>query len=133
MSGNSLQIFSVMMVFMLFKSPFLAILNIQATFARLESPGTKDKMILVKIVYILMNLLAVALGTWKVNQMGLLPYVSDPPRGKTELIRIAEQHGRIGWHGKRRGIRWRGPSLRLRHDDLLHRYPNRPCINRIIA
>jgi hypothetical protein len=75
MSGSSLQIFSLMMVFMLFKTPATAILNIQPTFARLESPGTKDKMILVKIVYVLMNLLAVALGTWKVNQMGLLPYV----------------------------------------------------------
>jgi hypothetical protein len=73
MSGNSLQIFSVMMVFMLFKTPFMAILSIQSTFARLESPGTKDKMLLVKVVYVLMNLLAVALGTWKVNQMGLLP------------------------------------------------------------
>jgi hypothetical protein len=75
MSGNSLQIFSIMMVFMLFKTPLTAVLNIQPTFARLESPGTKDKMILVKITFVLMNLLAVALGTWKINQMGLLPYV----------------------------------------------------------
>ncbi|KAF2433627.1 hypothetical protein EJ08DRAFT_647306 [Tothia fuscella] len=77
MSGNSLQIFSVMMVFMCFKTPLLAVLNIQATFARLESPGTKDKMLLVKITFVLMNLLAVALGTWKVNQMGLLPTTSS--------------------------------------------------------
>jgi hypothetical protein len=73
MSGNSLQIFSIMMVFMLFKGPIQAMFNIQNTFAKLESPGNKDQMILVKLAFIGCNLLAIALGVWKVNAMGLLP------------------------------------------------------------
>jgi hypothetical protein len=118
MSGNSLQIFSIMMVFMLFKTPLTAVLSIQPTFARLESPGTKDKMILVKITYVLMNLLAVALGTWKVNQMGLLPYVF-PTRACNKEYRANIYTGRrdqIGWRGRRRGCHWRGRFLLLRHD-----------------
>ncbi|PSK34114.1 hypothetical protein B9Z65_8440 [Elsinoe australis] len=73
MSGNSLQIFSIMMVFMLFKTPITAILNIQPAFARFESEGTKSQLLGVKVVYIATNLLLVALGLWKVNGMGLLP------------------------------------------------------------
>jgi hypothetical protein len=75
MTGNSLQIFSIMMVFMLFKAPITALIGIQQTFARFETDGTRDKMLLVKLVYLLCNGLALALGIWKVNQMGLLPCV----------------------------------------------------------
>lgn len=73
MSGNSLQIFSIMMVFMLFKNPVQSLLQINQAFARYETPRTRSKMWLVKAVYVLMNLVALALGIWKVNGMGLLP------------------------------------------------------------
>ena len=73
MSGNSLQIFSIMMVWMLFKNPITALLNINPTFARFETEGTKANLVLVKIAYVATNLLALALGIWKVNGMGLLP------------------------------------------------------------
>jgi hypothetical protein len=73
MTGNTLQIFSIFMVFTLFKSPVLAVLGIQRTFAPYETPGTSGRLILVKIVYILCNLLMLGLGIWKVNGMGLLP------------------------------------------------------------
>jgi hypothetical protein len=73
MTGNSLQIFSIMMVFMLFKTPILAVIGIQNAFVRFESEGTKDKILLAKLAYILTNGMALALGIWKVNQMGLLP------------------------------------------------------------
>ena len=76
MSGNSLQIFSIMMVFMLFKGPITALINIQNVFARFETEGTRDRMIMVKLAYVACNFLALALGIWKVNGMGLLPYVS---------------------------------------------------------
>ncbi|KAL9042044.1 MAG: hypothetical protein Q9214_003904 [Letrouitia sp. 1 TL-2023] len=75
MSGNSLQIFSIMMVFMLFKNPIQGILQTNQVFTKYESPRTKDKMWLVKAVYVLMNLVALGLGIWKVNGMGLLPLV----------------------------------------------------------
>jgi hypothetical protein len=75
MSGNSLQMFSIMMVFMLFKAPIQALLNINQTFVRFESDGKKQELLMVKAAFIGCNLLALALGTWKVNQMGLLPWV----------------------------------------------------------
>ena len=73
MSGNSLQIFSIMMVFMLFKGPIQAILSINNVFARFETPGIRQQLLGVKAVYVAMNLLAMGLGVWKVNGMGLLP------------------------------------------------------------
>ncbi|RMX72103.1 hypothetical protein D0869_14957, partial [Hortaea werneckii] len=73
MTGNSLQIFSIMMVFMLFKTPITALLNVQGTFARLETEGNKSQMVMVKLAFIGCNLLALGLGIWKVNGMGLLP------------------------------------------------------------
>ncbi len=75
MSGNSLQIFSVMMVFMLFKNPVQALLGLNQAFARFETPGTRGRLWAVKAVYVLMQLVALGLGIWKVNGMGLLPYV----------------------------------------------------------
>ncbi|KAH8706114.1 hypothetical protein GQ44DRAFT_629725 [Phaeosphaeriaceae sp. PMI808] len=73
MTGNTLQIFSIFMVFTLFKSPVMAVLALQRTFAPYETPGTSTRLIGVKIVYILCNLLMLSLGIWKVNGMGLLP------------------------------------------------------------
>jgi hypothetical protein len=75
MSGNSLQIFSIMMVMMLFKGPITAMFNINGTFQRLESEGNRQQMVMVKLAFVGCNLLALALGIWKVNGMGLLPYV----------------------------------------------------------
>ncbi|KAF2748662.1 transmembrane protein 85 [Sporormia fimetaria CBS 119925] len=73
MTGNSLQIFSIFMVFTLFKTPVMAVLALQRTFAPFETPGTSGRMIGVKLVYVLMNLMMLGLGVWKVNKMGLLP------------------------------------------------------------
>jgi hypothetical protein len=73
MTGNSLQIFSIMMVFMLFKGPIQAVLNINNTFARLETDGNRGQMVMVKAAFVACNCLALALGIWKVNGMGLLP------------------------------------------------------------
>lgn len=75
MTGNSLQIFSIMMVFMLFKTPLMALLpaNIARTFAPFTTPGTSARLLPVKLAYVAINLLVLALGVWKVNQMGLLP------------------------------------------------------------
>ena len=75
MSGNSLQIFSIMMVFMLFKGPIQGLLSTNSVFAKFDSEGTRAKLVGVKAVYVLMQLGLLALGVWKVNAMGLLPYV----------------------------------------------------------
>ncbi|KAF2877294.1 hypothetical protein BDV95DRAFT_481435 [Massariosphaeria phaeospora] len=73
MTGNTLQIFSIFMIFTLFKTPVMAVAGLQRTFAPFDTPGTSGRLIGVKLVYILMNLVGLALGIWKVNQMGLLP------------------------------------------------------------
>ncbi|KAG4421694.1 hypothetical protein IFR04_005194 [Cadophora malorum] len=73
MSGNSLQIFSIMMVVMAFKNPFMGLLATNQAFEKFESPGTNGQLFMVKAVYVAMQILALALGVWKVNGMGLLP------------------------------------------------------------
>jgi ER membrane protein complex subunit 4 len=74
MAGNSLQIFSIFMVYTLFKTPISAIITLPAVFARFDTPGTRQRgLLLVKIVYVLCNLLVLGLGVWKVGKMGLLP------------------------------------------------------------
>ncbi|KAK8052428.1 hypothetical protein PG993_003813 [Apiospora rasikravindrae] len=73
MSGNSLQIFSIMMVFMAFKNPIMGILGTQQAFERFESETNRGGIFQVKLAYIAAQLVALALGVWKVNGMGLLP------------------------------------------------------------
>lgn len=73
MSGNSLQIFSIMMVFMLFKNPIQGLLQTNSVFTRYETEGTRKTLWMAKSMYVAMNLLALGLGIWKVNGMGLLP------------------------------------------------------------
>ncbi|KAL2158685.1 hypothetical protein VTH06DRAFT_4167 [Thermothelomyces fergusii] len=73
MSGNSLQIFSIMMVFMAFKNPIVGILATNQAFERFETETNRAKMVQVKLAYVVMQLVALALGVWKINAMGLLP------------------------------------------------------------
>ncbi|PWY73682.1 hypothetical protein BO70DRAFT_364595 [Aspergillus heteromorphus CBS 117.55] len=73
MSGNSLQIFSIMMVFMLFKGPIQGLINTNAVFAKFDTEGTHAKLLGVKAIYVVMQLGLLCLGVWKVNAMGLLP------------------------------------------------------------
>lgn len=75
MSGNSLQIFSIMMVVMAFKNPVMGLMATNQAFEKFESEGTRQNLLMVKAVYVAMQILALALGVWKVNGMGLLPYV----------------------------------------------------------
>ncbi|KAL1992241.1 hypothetical protein VTN49DRAFT_4273 [Thermomyces lanuginosus] len=73
MSGNSLQIFSIMMVFMLFKGPIQGLLNTNAAFTKFETDQNRGQILGCKGVYVLMQLVLLGLGVWKVNAMGLLP------------------------------------------------------------
>jgi hypothetical protein len=73
MSGNGLQIFSIMMVVMAFKNPIVGLMATNSAFTRFETEGNKPKILRVKATYVAMQLIALALGVWKVNQMGLLP------------------------------------------------------------
>lgn len=73
MSGNSLQIFSIMMVFMAFKNPLMGLISTNQAFERFQTESNSAQMLQVKLVYVAMQLLALALGVWKINAMGLLP------------------------------------------------------------
>ncbi|KAI9817923.1 MAG: hypothetical protein M1832_004543 [Thelocarpon impressellum] len=87
MSGNTLQIFSIMMVFMLFMNPLKGLLATNTAFERFETEGTRGRLWAVKGVYMLMQVVALALGVWKVNGMGLLPTTrSDWLAWETERV-----------------------------------------------
>ncbi|TQV96119.1 hypothetical protein V2A60_003435 [Cordyceps javanica] len=73
MSGNSLQIFSIMMVFMAFKNPVMGLANTNQAFERFQTETNAAKILQTKAVYVVMQLVALAVGIWKINGMGLLP------------------------------------------------------------
>ncbi|EGS22063.1 uncharacterized protein CTHT_0039480 [Thermochaetoides thermophila DSM 1495] len=73
MTPNSLQIFSIMMVFMTFKNPIMGILGTNQAFHRFETDTNRSRILQVKVAYVAFQLVALALGIWKVNAMGLLP------------------------------------------------------------
>ena len=105
MTGNSLQIFSIFMVFTLFKTPILAMLNLQNTFKKLESEGTREKMVMVKLVFVACNLMALGLGVWKVDKMGLLPYVDvlrfDECEGFANVVDRTTRSDWLAWETAR--------------------------------
>jgi hypothetical protein len=97
MSGNSLQIFSIMMVFMAFKNPLMGLVNTNQAFERFQNESISGQMIQVKLVYVACQLVALAVGVWKVNAMGLLPYVSMAEYSSCKsLTCVLEQRHRIG-------------------------------------
>ncbi|KAH8146626.1 uncharacterized protein LAJ45_09309 [Morchella importuna] len=73
MSGNTLQIFSIMMTAMLFMNPLKALSSVGATFARFENERTRGRLWVVKMAYVGLQVATIVLGVWKVNGMGLLP------------------------------------------------------------
>lgn len=75
MSGNTLQIFSIMMTAMLFMNPLKALSTVGSSFARFDNDRTHTRLWPVKLAYIGLQIATIALGIWKVNGMGLLPYV----------------------------------------------------------
>lgn len=82
MSGSSLQIFSVMMLFTLFKTPLQALATYLASalgvgsdsvFERYTTRENRLSMYLVKFVWVACQLASLGVGVWKIGQMGLLP------------------------------------------------------------
>ncbi|KAG4302176.1 hypothetical protein PCANB_001387 [Pneumocystis canis] len=73
MSGNSVQIFSLIMTFMLFWNPIKSISNLNAIFLHLESPKTHSKLFFPKLSFVLIQLITIVLGLIKMQWMGLLP------------------------------------------------------------
>lgn len=71
MSGNSLQIFSIMMLGMALWTPLSELFSVQTKFIRYADSGID--LIMPKIVFILMNLAGLGVALYKCNSMGLLP------------------------------------------------------------
>lgn len=73
-TGTSLQMVTILMTFyMYFAGPLKQIYSVNQIFSQVESPRVKDDILLTKIVFVACQLLYVAMGIWKVQQMGLLP------------------------------------------------------------
>jgi len=74
MSGNSISIFPIMMIGMLFLRPIKALIQINTTFKMIEG----NQSILQKLIYLVGNLLCCGLALYKCQSMGLLPtHASD--------------------------------------------------------
>jgi hypothetical protein len=75
MSGNSVQIFSIMITGMLFWNGLKGIMGTNQTFERfaLKKNLPQDPLLLPKLTFIAMQFGLVLLGLYKMGQMGLLP------------------------------------------------------------
>eukprot|EP00300_Choanocystis_sp_HF-7_P042047 c881_g1_i1.p1 GENE.c881_g1_i1~~c881_g1_i1.p1 ORF type:complete len:178 (+),score=28.66 c881_g1_i1:125-658(+) len=75
MAGSTLNIWSIMMTFFALSSPISAISGTERAFEGFRSSSTKQRMSLPlqKAVYILLHLVALSIGMWKLRTLGLLP------------------------------------------------------------
>lgn len=70
MAGNSISIFPIMMVGMMLVRPLKALISLQAAFVGFAQDG---RLLGQKFVFIVGQLVGVALGLYKCQSMGLLP------------------------------------------------------------
>ncbi|XP_069113054.1 ER membrane protein complex subunit 4-like [Argopecten irradians] len=89
MAGNTISIFPIMMVGMMFFKPIQALISIQTTFNVIE--GTKT--ILQKFVYLIGNVVCLGLAVYKCQVMGLLPTHSS------DWLAFVEPQQRMEWSG----------------------------------
>lgn len=76
MTGNSLQIIPISMTFMMLLSPLKAIFTeTNRTFDNLDLED-KSYLLLVKVVFIVCQLLNMSIGVYKLYKMGLIPHAS---------------------------------------------------------
>lgn len=78
MSGNAISIFPIMMVIMMAVRPFKTLFSINSTFKALDANESSLANLGQKLVYVLGNLVGIALAVYKCQSMGLLPtHASD--------------------------------------------------------
>ncbi|KAH8914340.1 hypothetical protein BT69DRAFT_1232708 [Atractiella rhizophila] len=87
MSGNSIQIYSLFMLYMLFKNVIGGVMGVNKTFqplaAPIHAPGSKgtpqptQSLLPQKAMFVICQLLLVGVGFYKANSMGLLPSRED--------------------------------------------------------
>lgn len=75
MTGNSLQVIPIMMTLMLLWSPLSAIFTETSRgFKAYTTEKNKSELFLPKLVFILCHLANAAIGVWKLDKMGIIPY-----------------------------------------------------------
>ena len=74
MSGAGVHIFSIMITGMALLNPIKAMFNTNAVFQQFNVPGIN--LTAQKLVYIAVQFVALGMGVWKLNKMGLLPLTS---------------------------------------------------------
>ena len=91
MSGSGVHIFSIMITYQALSSPVTAMLNTNKTFKQFEDrkmgSAEKTHLLLSKLIYIGMSMVAMSGGLYKMSMMGLLPntpsdwvsFLSVPP------------------------------------------------------
>mmetsp|Transcript_23651 Transcript_23651/g.40690 ORF Transcript_23651/g.40690 Transcript_23651/m.40690 type:complete len:192 (+) Transcript_23651:29-604(+) len=70
MSGNTINIFSIVIIFMALSTPVSSLFSVSAAFREMQ--GNVD-LLQPKLVYILLNLCALGVGLYKCWSIGLLP------------------------------------------------------------
>ncbi|KAG2174915.1 hypothetical protein INT43_005977 [Umbelopsis isabellina] len=99
MSGNGVQLFSVMITAMLFWNPLKAILSLNQTFERFEPTGAaknhpEASLLQAKATFLAFQLVTIGLGVYKINAMGLLPTTTSdwlafmPPKQVSDTAAI---------------------------------------------
>lgn len=75
MSGNSIQIFSILIVGMLLFNGVKGILGVQRVFMKVEDPNRQhsSSLFLPKCLYLFLNLVLIFLAMYKCRKLGLLP------------------------------------------------------------
>ncbi|CAB4031718.1 ER membrane complex subunit 4-like [Paramuricea clavata] len=89
MAGNTISLFPIMMVGMMFLKPVKALFSISSAFATLEG----EQSFLMKIIYLLGNIALLVIALYKCQSMGLLP--TSP----SDWIEFVEHKERLEFSG----------------------------------
>lgn len=88
MSGSSIQIFSIMMTGMALINPLKALTTVSTVFKPFERDGVDTKI--PKVIFIVLQLLSLAVALYKCSSMGLLPLTSADWMGNIPVQRFVE-------------------------------------------
>ena len=76
MSGSQLNIFSISTTTSAIMSPVTNILSINKSFAHLADPNSEVNLTTPKLLYLVLNMVWLAIGLYKMSSMRLLPTTS---------------------------------------------------------
>lgn len=85
MSGSNLNMWSISVTSMSIISPIRAILGVNSQFSKFEDSSGKVDLQMAKLIFVVLNLVWLAVGLYKMSKMRLLPTTS------------ADWSGRIVW------------------------------------